>query len=105
RGRARRHRAEEVGQEEEGQRNGRRRRCRRCRRRRRCRHNHGGHAMTQVWEDAITSTLATLSNFMERSWPEFLTREELVSHLGEVDQNLDPQLVTARVQKSVLALA
>ncbi len=61
--------------------------------------------MTQVWEDAITSTLSTLSNFMERSWPEFISRDELVSHLGEVDQSLDPQLVTARVQKSVLALA
>ena len=61
--------------------------------------------MSQVWEDTISSTLKTLSTFLDNSWTDFIDRHELVSHLGEVDESLEPQLVAARVQKSVLALS
>lgn len=57
------------------------------------------------WNDVMTAALTELHSFQEKRWPEFITRAELVSHLGTLEDAVDPQLMQARVQKSLLALA
>ena len=57
------------------------------------------------WNDAMTAALTELHSFQEVRWPELVTRAELFSHLGALEEGKDPQLMQARVQKSLLALA
>lgn len=57
------------------------------------------------WNDVMTAALTELHGYQERRWPEFITRAELVSHLGALEDAVDPQLMQARVQKSLLALS
>jgi hypothetical protein len=57
------------------------------------------------WTDAMTAALTELHTFQERRYPEFITRAELASHLGTLDAGVEPQLMQARVQKSLLALS
>lgn len=58
-----------------------------------------------TWQEAVTSAVAELQTFQEKPRPAFIASTELLSHLGELDAELDPQLIQARVQKALLALA
>lgn len=57
-----------------------------------------------TWQDAVASAVAELQTFQEKPRPAFIASSELLSHLGDLDAELDPQLIQARVQKALLTL-